>query len=322
MIRKKIIIDTDPGVDDAMAIQLAINSDEFEILGLTTVFGNVSVELATINALRLIHIADQNIPVAIGAADPLKGEFMGGVPFVHGNDGQGNTWHKKSPLIPVELSAAEFIVQQILKYPKQVTLIAIGPLTNLALALELNPSIAERVQEVIMMGGNAFCPGNATPAAEANIFSDPDAADIVFGANWPVTMVGLDVTHKVFMHNSVLEKIAENKTPLNKYVASTFPFYRDFFVKTNKIEGIFVHDSSAIMFCLDPTLFKTIQCPVRVEAHDCISKGKSWPLSGDSDQESEELLKPWHGRPDINICVEVNGDAVIERITQRLTKQY
>jgi inosine-uridine nucleoside N-ribohydrolase len=316
MIRKKIIIDTDPGVDDAMAIQLAINSDEFEILGLTTVFGNVSVDLATINALRLIDIAGQNIPVSIGAAAPLKGEFMGGVPFVHGNDGQGNTWHKKSALLPIELSAAEFIVQQILKYPKQVTLIAIGPLTNLALALELNPSITASVQEVVMMGGNAFCPGNATPAAEANIFSDPDAADIVFGADWPVTMVGLDVTHKVFMHNSMLEKIAENKSPLNKYVASTVPFYRDFFVKTNKIEGIFVHDSSAIMYCLNPALFKTIQCPVRVETHDCISKGKSWPSSGDADQESE----PWQGRPDINICVEVNGDAIVAQITQRLTK--
>jgi inosine-uridine nucleoside N-ribohydrolase len=322
MIRKKIIIDTDPGVDDAMAIQLAINSDEFEILGLTTVFGNVSVELATINALRLIHIANQNIPVAVGAADPLRGKFEGGAPTVHGDDGQGNTWHKKSPLLPLQLSAAGFIAQQILKFPKQVTLIAIGPLTNLALALQLNPSIAELVNEVIIMGGNAFCPGNVTPAAEANIFSDPDAADMVFGTNWPVTMVGLDVTHKVFMHNSVLEKIAEHKTPLNKYVASTFPFYRDFFVKANKIEGIFVHDSTAIMYCLKPAFLKTIQCPVRVETHDGISKGKTWPSLGGADNESDVLLKAWNGRPNINVCVAVDGDAVIGSITQRLTKQY
>src|SRR5687768_1450348 len=230
MNRKKIIIDTDPGVDDGMAIQLAINSPEFDIVGLTTIFGNVPVELATLNALRLVHIAGQNIPVAMGAADPLKGSFAGGARVVHGDDGQGNTWQVKSPLKPVEQSSAEFIVHQILNSPKQITVIAIGPLTNLALALELNPAIAELVREIIIMGGNAFCPGNVTPAAEANIHSDPDAADIVLGARWPLTMVGLDVTHKVFMHRNVLDTIAECKTPLNTYVASTFPFYRDFFI--------------------------------------------------------------------------------------------
>lgn len=321
MNERKIIIDTDPGVDDGMAIQLAFNSKEFEILGLTTVFGNVSVELATINALRLIHIANRKVTVSIGASNPLKGVFKDGVPFVHGQDGQGNTWAAKSPLLPNDASASEFIVQQILKHPKEVTLIAIGPLTNLALALELNPSIAELVHEVVIMGGNAFCSGNATPAAEANILSDPDAADIVFGANWPLTMVGLDVTHKVFMHNTILEKIAEIKTPLNAYVASTFPFYRDFFMKTNKIEGIYVHDSSAIMYCLNPGLFKTIQCPVRVETRNCISKGKTWPSLGDADHEASELLKPWEGRPKINICVDVNAVEVIDIITRRLSNK-
>jgi inosine-uridine nucleoside N-ribohydrolase len=318
MDRRKIIIDTDPGVDDGMAIQLALNSEEFEILGLTTVFGNVDVELATINALRLLHIANRNIPVAIGAANPLKGTFTYGVPFVHGDDGQGNTWLPKSPLKPIELSAAEFIVQQILAHPGQVTLIAIGPLTNLVLALELNPTIADVVKEIILMGGNAFCAGNATPAAEANVLSDPEAADIVLGANWQVTMVGLDVTHKVFMHNSVLEKIAENRTPLNAYVASTFPFYRDFFVKANKIEGIYVHDSSAIVYCLKPDLFETVQCPVRVETTACISKGKTWPSLGDSDHEEGDALVPWKNRPKINICVAVNSSEVIDFITQRL----
>jgi inosine-uridine nucleoside N-ribohydrolase len=320
MNRKKIIIDTDPGVDDGMAIQLAINSPELDIVGLTSVFGNVPVELATINALRLVHIAGKDIPVAIGAADPLKGTFSGGAQVVHGDDGQGNTWQAKSPLKPVAQSSAAFIVEHVLKNPKEITIIAIGPLTNLALALELDQSIADFVQEIIIMGGNAFCPGNITPAAEANIHADPDAADIVFGARWPLTMVGLDVTHKVFMHSDILELIAQSKSPLNRYVASTFPFYRDFFIKVNRIQGIYVHDATAITYCVKPSLFKTANYPVRVEKSDCISKGKTWPLLGDSDDEDAECLEPWKDRPKIKVCVDVNGEEVIDFIVKRLTK--
>ena len=320
-MKRKIIIDTDPGVDDGMAIQLALNSEDFEIVGLTTVFGNVSVERATINALRLIYISGRPIPVIKGAANPLSGKFNGGVPFVHGEDGQGNTWHEESPLSPLEISAAKFLEQQILLSKKEITIIAIGPLTNLALALELNPSIAGLVKEIIIMGGNAFCSGNATPAAEANVLSDPDAADIVLGAGWPITMVGLDVTHKVLMHNSLLRKIAEDDNALNKYVASTFPFYRDFFMQANKIEGIFVHDSSAIVYCLHPEFFKTIACAVRVETSSSISKGKTWPSLGDSDHEEGEALIPWRGRPKVNICVDVDVEAVLKIILNRLVCQ-
>jgi inosine-uridine nucleoside N-ribohydrolase len=319
-MKRKIIIDTDPGVDDGMAIQIALNSEEFEIIGLTTVFGNVSVERATINALRLVHISGRPIPVVKGAANPLKGKFNGGVPFVHGNDGQGNTWHEESPLSSLEISAFEFLEQQILLNKNEITIIAIGPLTNLALTLELNPSIAGLVKEIIIMGGNAFCSGNATPAAEANILSDPDAADLVLGAEWPITMVGLDVTHKVLMHNSLLNKIAEGDNPLNKYVASTFPFYRDFFMHTNKIEGIFVHDSSAIVYCLHREFFKTIACAVRVETSSSISRGKTWPSLGDSDHEEGEALIPWRGRPKVNICIDVDVEAVLKTILNRLAR--
>jgi inosine-uridine nucleoside N-ribohydrolase len=320
LTKRKIIIDTDPGVDDGMAIQIAMNSEEFEIIGLTTVFGNVSVERATINALRLVHISGRSIPVVKGAANPLKGKFNGGVPFVHGDDGQGNTWQEESPLSSLEISAFEFLEQQISLNKNEITIIAIGPLTNLALALELNPSIAGLVREIIIMGGNAFCSGNATPAAEANVLSDPDAADLVLGAGWPITMVGLDVTHKVLMHNSLLSRIAEGDNPLNKYVASTFPFYRDFFMHTNKIEGIFVHDSSAIIYCLHPEYFNTIACAVRVETSGSISRGKTWPSLGDSDHEEGEALIPWRGRPKVNICIDVDVEAVLKTILNRLAR--
>lgn len=318
-MRKKVIIDTDPGVDDAMAIQLALHSKELDILGLTTVFGNVSVDLATTNALRLVDLAGQpELPVIKGAADPLNGQFGGGVPFVHGDDGQGNVWAEESNLQALKMPAHEFIIDKILEFPNEVTLIPVGPLTNLALAIQVNPEIVALTREVIVMGGNAFCSGNATPAAEANILSDPEAADLVFGADWPVTMIGLDITHQVLMNDAVLSRIAKIPGKLNQHVSTAHQFYRDFFAKANKIEGIYVHDSTALMYALRPEFFETAAYPVRVETSDTISRGKTWPALGDTDQETQHGLLPWRGRPKINVGIGVDAEAVIAEILHRL----
>lgn len=320
-LMSKLIIDTDPGVDDSMAIQFALASEEFEILGLTTVFGNVDVEKATINALRLLHLGGRpEIPVSKGAANPLRGKFMGGVPFVHGKDGQGNTWQPKSPLRPVSLPADEFIIEQIVRFPNQVTIAALGPLTNLASALRRKPEIQNKVKEIVLMGGNAFCSGNATPAAEANVLSDPHAADIVLGANWPVTMVGLDVTHKTILGKKTLEEISEFKSPLNNYVMDAYQFYQECFMRVNSVPGTFVHDSSVIAYLIDRSLYKTISFPVKIETQECISKGKVWPSLGDSDCEGGDALRPWQGRPTIDICVEVNSKGVVQLLKDHLMK--
>jgi uridine nucleosidase len=179
---QKIIIDTDPGIDDTLAIFLALRSPEVQVLGLTTIFGNGSTHLMTTNALRLLEIAERaDIPVVHGADDPLFGLYEDPPTFVHGDDGQGNLFLAPPQSAPLDVSAANFIVQQVMAHPGQVTLLAVGPLTNLALALRLQPGIAEAVKAVVVMGGNATVPGNATPAAEANIYKDPEAADIVFG---------------------------------------------------------------------------------------------------------------------------------------------
>jgi inosine-uridine nucleoside N-ribohydrolase len=197
IVARKIIIDTDPGVDDAMAIFLALRSPEVSVIGLTTIFGNVHTDLATVNALRLLEIAGRNdIPVAHGASAPLTRAYAGPVAFIHGDDGQGNVYLAPASSQAISQPAAEFIVEQILNAPGEITLVPVGPLTNIALALQLEPRIAGLVHEVVLMGGNALVPGNATPAAEANIHNDPEAADIVFAADWAVTMVGLDVTDK------------------------------------------------------------------------------------------------------------------------------
>lgn len=311
----RLIIDTDPGVDDAMAIQLALRSPRLELIGLTTVFGNVEVGLATTNALRLLELAGrQDIPVARGAARPLASEFLGGVPFVHGEDGQGNTWAPAPRTRPLPQPAAEFIVETVMREPGGVTLVAIGPLTNLALALDLEPAIARAVREVVVMGGNALGPGNATPAAEANVLNDPDAADLVFGAGWPLTLVGLDVTHKIHFTGAELDRWGENGDALSAHVARCIPFYRRFYKATHGINGIFVHDSSALAYLLAPQLFITRRWPLRVDVGTGIGRGKTWPSLGESDHELDERLAPWRGRPAVNVCVDVDAEAVRELI--------
>lgn len=318
-MRSKIIIDTDPGVDDGMAIQLALNSPEFEILGLTTVFGNASIEVTTTNALRLLDIANKReIPVHRGASKPLLRSFKGGVPQVHGKDGQGNTYRSQSQLKPNSLIAQDFMAEQIKKFPHEITIVAIGPLTNLALLIKENKEIEGLVKEVVIMGGNAFCAGNATPAAEANVLSDPEAADLVLGADWKVNMIGLDVTHKILMSSQQLDRIAEGKKKLNQYVASTFHFYRNFFKKVNKIDGIYIHDSTVIVYLLARELFELKSYPIKVETINSISLGKTWPSLGESDHEEGIELLPWKNRQKVNICVDVKSDSVLKFIEDRL----
>ncbi|MBN2303464.1 MAG: nucleoside hydrolase [Anaerolineae bacterium] len=314
---QKIIIDTDPGVDDAMAIFFALRSPELDVIGLTTIFGNVETELATTNALRLLEQAGRtDIPVANGADNPLTGPFGGPVPFVHGDDGQGNTNFPPPTTRPIDQTAAQFIVEQVMAAPGEITLVPIGPLTNIALALRLEPRIAENVKAVVLMGGNALVPGNATPAAEANIHNDPEAADVVFGADWDVTMVGLDVTHKVNMTPAHLDRYAASGDPLARIIAQIVPFYRAYFERSFPgAQGIYVHDSSAIAYLIDPALFTVERWPVRVETQG-FSRGKTWPTlpSGNSG-----VLPPWQNRPLVNVCVAVDAARLLALELGRLT---
>lgn len=310
---RKIIIDTDPGVDDAMAIFFALRSPELDVIGLTTIFGNVHTDLATVNALRLLDIAGRpDIPVAKGADDPLAVPFGGPVPFVHGDDGQGNIGLPPSTRRAVSESAAQFIVEQVMAQPGEITLVPVGPLTNLALALRLEPRIARNVQQVVLMGGNAIVPGNATPCAEANIHNDPEAADVVFSAPWPVVMVGLDVTHKVYMSAAHIEDYARMDNPLAQHVYRILPHYRKYFGDNYGIDGIFVHDSSAVAYLLDPTLFRVIEREVAVDCTHDLGRGKTWPALG------ERVTPPWAGRPKVTICTEVDSERLVQLELSRM----
>ncbi len=313
---QKIIIDTDPGVDDAMAIFFALKSPELDVIGLTTIFGNVHTELATTNALLLLEIAGRtDIPVARGADNPLAVPFKGPVPYIHGDDGQGNVNLPPPQTKAIDQPAAEFIIEQVMAAPGEITLVPVGPLTNIALALRLEPRIAQHVKEVVLMGGNALCPGNASPAAEANIFNDPEAADVVFGADWPVTMVGLDVTHKVNMTGAHLDRYAAASNPLAQHVSRIVPLYRSYFESNHPgMDGIYVHDSSAIAYVIDPTLFTVERWPVRVETQG-ISRGKTWPATGGD----ERIPSPWRGRPPVNVCVDVDAARLLDLELSRVT---
>lgn len=310
---RKIIIDTDPGVDDAMAIFLALRSPELELIGLTTVFGNVHTDLATTNALRLLEIAGRRgIPVAHGAGKPLEREYRGPVPFIHGDDGQGNTHLPLPEGLAINQSAAEFIVDQVMGAPGLVTLVPIGPLTNIALALRLEPRIAENVREVVLMGGNALVPGNASPAAEANIHNDPEAAELVFGTEWPVTMVGLDVTHEVVMSPEQMAVLERARNPLARHLCAITPLYQHFVEASSAMRGYFIHDPSAIAYLIEAAAFKTRQWPVRVEQSG-IGTGKTWPAVN-----RHRVHPDWANRPLVNVCTGVDGARVIGLILERL----
>jgi inosine-uridine nucleoside N-ribohydrolase len=313
-VGRKIIIDTDPGIDDSMAIFYALQSPELEVIGLTTVFGNAATATCTTNALRLLEIAGRtDIPVSSGAQRSLARPFTGGTHWVHGADGQGNT-NLAAPLLSASSQpATQFIAEQVLQSPGEVTIAASAPLTNVALALLLYPDLTRHIAQIVLMGGNAYVEGNASPAAEANIHNDPESADIVLGADCPVTMIGLDVTQKVFMSGHVLDQIGGFANPRAEHLARILPFYRQYYRSRYGHDGIYVHDSTAISYLLNPSLFKTVTHPLRVETGEGISRGKTWPAEGYSDREL-----PWQGRSPVTIAVDVDGEAAIQMEMERL----
>lgn len=316
----RIIIDTDPGVDDALAIAMALASPELEVALLTTVFGNAATEITTRNAVGLLTLAgNEDIPVLSGASRPLVTAYHGAVPQVHGLDGLGDADLLEGLSFPdLETGPAALGIIEAARRAQAdampLTIVALGPLTNLALALALDPNLDTCIERVVVMGGNAFAPGNATPSAEANMMNDPEAADLVLGARWPVTMIGLDVTHRVNLTGAMIDSIASTDTFGGRIARDALPLYQKFFERTNGTDGIFVHDPSVIAWLLDPDLFSTRALPVRVETQG-ISRGKTWPSLGDTDEASPV---PWVDRPFVDVATEVRGDLVASLVAERL----
>ncbi|MGH9546722.1 MAG: nucleoside hydrolase [Terriglobales bacterium] len=286
----RVIIDTDPGVDDALALLLAMRSPELKIEGITPVAGNVPLELTLPNALRMVEIAGRtDIPVAAGATVPLVRRLVTAA-YVHGENGLDGTVFPEPKTKPIAQPAAEFIRAIVRKYPGEVTLIPIGPLTNIATALNLDAELAAMVRGIVLMGGS-LSGGNITPAAEFNIYVDPEAARIVFQSGIPITMVGLDVTRKTSLTEDHVRTLEAAQNPVSQAAAK---IGRNA-INHNREQGFPVgpnmHDPLAVAAFLDPSILKFKDYYVDVETTGELTAGETVgysPSAGDLRRKPEK----------------------------------
>ncbi|PKI32110.1 hypothetical protein CRG98_047501 [Punica granatum] len=249
-----------------MAILMAFQTTEVEVLGLTTIFGNVTTENATCNALLLSEIAGRSdLPVAEGSHEPLKGGTPRVADFVHGKDGLGNTGLPPPKTKRIEKSASEFLVEKVSEFPGEVSVLALGPLTNLALAIKRDSSFASKVKKVVILGGAFFALGNVNPAAEANIFGDPEAADVVFTSGADIAVVGINITTQIKLTDEDLLEMRQSKGKYAQVLGDMCKSYMEWHVKSDGVHGIFPHDPVSFVALVRPDLFTYRRGVVRVE---------------------------------------------------------
>ena len=320
----KVIFDTDPGVDDAMALYFALAHPGIEVRGITTTFGNVSVAQAACNALYLTSLAGQNIPVTQGVATPWVKPAEPPPVQVHGADGLGNLAQRQPVRATLDpRPSAQFIVDQARAAPGELTLVAVGPLGNLSLALMLEPRLPALLREVILMGGSISEPGNVSPVAEANIWNDPHAADRVFSAGFKLTMVGLDVTHRVILPLSLFRQIAEHQRhPATDTLRHAVSFYADFYSGVHPevaaIHGCFGHDVLAFIYLVNPELFTLEAGRIRV-ATDGLAQGQTLM----SRQAADYPQAGWGpAQPLTQVCMQVQAQACVRLLEQTLMSDW
>jgi pyrimidine-specific ribonucleoside hydrolase len=279
----RVIIDTDPGVDDALALLLAMRSPELKIEAITAVAGNVPLELTLPNALRMVEVADRtDIPVAAGAKAPLMRRLVTAA-YAHGENGLGGAVFPEPKIKPVVEPAAQLIRQIVRQYPGEVTLIPVGPLTNIATALNLDPELAGMVQGIVMMGGS-LSGGNITPAAEFNAYVDPEAARIVFQSGIPITMVGLDATRKTSLTEDHVRMLEASQNPVSQAAAKIGRNAINHHREQGFLVGPNMHDSLAVAGFLDPSLLTLKEYYVDVETTGELTAGETLgysPSAGD-----------------------------------------
>ncbi|MCK5737071.1 MAG: nucleoside hydrolase [Spirochaetaceae bacterium] len=272
-MKRKIIIDCDPGIDDALAIFMALASDSLEVLGITTVAGNVSIDHVTRNALSLVSLAGKRVPVCRGASGPFLTKREEGGARVHGENGVGDV-----PLPPPSFDedsrpAADFINEMAVKYEGELELVVIGPLTNIATALGRSPNLSRKSKLLIMMGGAAGF-GNVTPAAEFNIYADSHAAAAVFQAGIPIDMYGLDVTNRALITEDEMDSLRATGKPIPILCCDMLKTYADFYESVG-FSGLALHDPFAMACAIDETLAEFKSCYVEVETQGTLTRGKT-----------------------------------------------
>ncbi|OPA72775.1 nucleoside hydrolase [Paenibacillus selenitireducens] len=311
--RQKIILDVDTGIDDALAMTYAIRSPELAVLGITTCFGNVTVHEAARNSLLVLEQLDaEHIPVFLGANQPLfRPSLKAKAVSIHGEDGLGDTGLSEPLGSPASQSAASFIVEQARKYPHEVTVVAVGAMTNLALAIMQDPEAMYLLKRVVIMGGAVTVPGNVTPQAEANMYADPEAAEFLFRSGIPVTMVGLDVTLQTLLPRAEIAKWREQGTKLGQFLANITEFYINAYSQFYPgIRGCALHDPLAIGVVIDTTFVKTQPLHVQVDCEGLYSVGRTI---------ADRRSKPDHS-PNVDVCLEVDADRFLAHFLERVAR--
>ncbi|MFZ0279947.1 MAG: nucleoside hydrolase [Candidatus Sulfotelmatobacter sp.] len=319
---RRVIIDTDPGTDDAMAIILALNSPEFKVEALTVVPGNVEAWQGLENALKIVSLAGRcDVVVVGGAQHPLNQKLI-----------TAQFWHGKNGLADVELPASkckadprlgpDLIIEMIHKYPHEITLIPVGPLTNIALAVSKDPSIAALVKDIVIMGGS-ISGGNVNGAAEANIYNDPEAAQIVFNAGWMVTMVGSDVGERTLITRKYLAELQSSHGPQSDFISKIADFYLTRSEKSG-YAGAAMYDPLAVGIALDPTLGTLKEMHVDVETKGEFTRGETVAnrmgsgeknvLHGDH-YEIEGVIDL---KPNARVCLASDADRFLELFVSRI----
>ena len=319
---KKIIFDTDPGSDDALALMLALNSPELDVRAITVVPGNVTAAQGLENALRMVSLANRcDIPVAAGAQHPLFQKLI-----------TAEFWHGKNGLANVELPASkckvdarfgpDLIIQLVHAAPHEITLVPVGPLTNIALAVEKDPTIVPLVKEVILMGGS-ITGGNVNAAAEANIYNDPEAAQVVFQAGWPLTMVGLDVGDKTLLSKKYLDQLSQTDGPVNDFIFTVGKYLLDLSARFGS-GGTPMYDPLAVGVAIDATLVKAPEMHVDVETRGDFTRGET--VANRRGAVERNVLHGDHYvieavdkvTPNAKVCVEVDADRFLQLFVSRI----
>ena len=273
---KRILIDTDPGIDDSLAILLALASPELSLEGLSVVHGNCSLEQATINGLSVLELARaSHIPVAKGCELPLVQPSLL-APETHGNTGLGYAKLPEPQSRPVRQHGSDFLIERIMSNPGEITLVAIGPLTNVALAIRQEPRIVKALKELIIMGGAIRHEGNTTALAEFNTYVDPHAAHIVCHAGIPTTLVPLDVSYQCILTKLDVDRLLQIDSPLMRFIADATRFYMEFHDQYQGIEGCVINDPLALALTFAPELCTYQELYVDVDISSSVSLGKTF----------------------------------------------
>jgi inosine-uridine nucleoside N-ribohydrolase len=258
-----VLVDCDPGLDDALALLLVLGSPELELLGVTAVAGNQTVDKTTANALKVLELAGRaDVPVALGADRPLAGELVLAAD-AHGDSGLGELDLPTPTAAPFEEAAVDFLADRLHAAATPATVFALGPLTNIALLLALYPEAANRIDRLVLMGG-AICEGNQTASAEFNIWIDPEAAHRVFGSGLDITMVGLDVTNRAVLTRGDADEL-RSSGPVGSAAAGMLDFYLDFYEEAYEHGGAPIHDALAVAYVLQPEILRTTARRVEID---------------------------------------------------------